>query len=70
MTLDETLDEVAAADADLPDVVRILCSLAAILGLVGRVEERDQAVEVAADLLDGDRGHRQRDYKRAEDWGP
>ena len=44
-------EELTSTDADLPEVVRLLCAMAAFAGLVGRIADRDQALEVAAGIL-------------------
>jgi hypothetical protein len=51
MSFDTALEELASADADLREIVRILCGMATFAALIGREDERDRAVEVAANLL-------------------
>lgn len=51
MSFETALQEVASADADLSDVVRILLGMATFADLIGRTGERDHAVRLAAELV-------------------
>lgn len=55
MSFETALEEVARADADLGEVVRILLGMVTFAGLIGPAVERDRAVDVAAELLEGRR---------------
>lgn len=53
VTFDDSLEELRrAGDADLEDVVRALLGMATFAALIGRADKRDDAVRIAAELLE------------------